>query len=61
LRTRLLSLGVAAGVGAIAYYVTRVFLSREPLEPLPKVGSDGVRITEVDSVPAIPSRSHSGS
>ena len=41
LRAGLVAGGVAAAVAAVSFYLTRLFVSREPLEPLDSSGSEG--------------------
>jgi hypothetical protein len=40
LRAGLVAGGVAAAVAAVSFYLTRLFVSREPLEPLDSSGSE---------------------
>lgn len=40
LRAGLVAGGIAAAVAAVSFYLTRVFMSREPLEPLELSGPE---------------------
>lgn len=40
LTAALVSTGVAVGVASVTFYLVRIFLAREPLEPLPKENQD---------------------
>jgi hypothetical protein len=43
LKAGLVALGLGAGVAAASFYLVRLFLAREPLEPVPRTTIDGER------------------